>query len=217
MTLEIACYLQKIGVDTRFVSILPDQVLVNNLRFSKFSRAKEELFSDEFPEIMVVRSKGFQKIATRASRNLKNELQPRENIFIIKDDNCANLTLNAVLEPYTRKYGIKILRGDLWNDLDRLDVHKVALPFDLDFEVENLISQMLDGEKITMESSKKYWDGYELIYPLINVPRIWIESWNSSCRLKKTEGYPKEMVEFLSTFIPDVREKMYKAALFLKE
>ncbi|MDP3066726.1 MAG: ATPase [Methanobacteriaceae archaeon] len=226
MTRKIARFLQKIGVDNRFVSILPDQVLVNNVRFSRFSRAKEDLFRESFPEVPVVRSKMFQHLATRASRYLKNELKPRENVFLVKDDSCAGLTLYAVLEPYTRKYGINIFQGESWDDIKGLEVGKVALPFDLDSEVENLLEKMLGGDKISLKSDEKYQDGYELIYPLINVPHSWIHSGgeDSFCKKKISDDsqnisfdLPHEMVEFFSTFIPDVREKMYKSALFLRE
>jgi hypothetical protein len=221
MNKEIARFLQNIGVDSRFVSILDDRIVVNNLRFSRFSRAREDIFHHKFPEILVVRSKIFQRIATRASRNLKDELRPQENVFLIGDGTCPNLTLNTVLEPYTRKYGIKIHKAGSWDELVDLKVDKVALSFDLDYEVEGLLDKMLNGEKISLESDKKYMDGHQRIYPLINIPRDWIRSWTSSedisCTESVSEGIPQEMVEFLSSFIPDVREKMYRSALFLRK
>ena len=132
MNKELARLLQKIGVDSRFVSILDDRIVVNNLRYSRFSRNREKIFYHKFPEITVIRSKMFQRIATRASRNLKAELKPKDRVAVIMDDGCATLTLHAVLEPYTRKYGIKIIKLGSWEELDHLDVDKVALALDMD-------------------------------------------------------------------------------------
>lgn len=221
MNKEIARHLQKIGVDSRFVSILDDRVVVNNLRYSRFSRAREEIFYHKFPEIRVIRSKVFQRISTRASRNLKAVLKPKDNVALIMDKYCVSMTLYAVLEPYTRKYGIKIIKVGSWEELDHLNVDKVALAFDLDYEVEALLEKMLHGEKIRLESGITSGPGYGLIYPLVNIPRDWIRSWTDSeditCTEDESEGMAAEMVQFLSSFIPDVREKMYKSALFLKE
>jgi hypothetical protein len=221
MNKEIARFLQKIGVDSRFVSILDDRIVVNNLRYSRFSRAREGIFCNNFPEITVIRSKVFQRIATRASRNLKTELRPKDRVALIREDNCSSLTLHAILEPYTRKYGIKIIKASSWDELVKKDVNKVALAWDLDYEVEALLEKMLQGDKISLESGRTSVDGYDLIYPLINIPRDWILSWTDSanmpCTENVSEGISTEMVQFLSSFIPDVREKMYKSALFLED
>ena len=85
MNTEVSGFLHKIGVDTRFVSILDGYVFINNLKFSRFSRRKEELFLRKFPYYKVVRSKIFQKICTRASRVLKNAIKPRDKIFLVKE------------------------------------------------------------------------------------------------------------------------------------
>lgn len=221
MNKEIAKLLQKIGVDSRYVSILDDQIVVNNLRYSRFSRAREEIFHHKFPEIRVTRSKVFQRITTRASRYLKDELEPHDKVALIRDNDCASLTMYAVLEPYTRKYGIKIIKARSWKEIDHLDLDKVALSYDLDYEVESLLDKMLHGDNISLESGMKFGPGYGLIYPLVNIPRDWIRSWTNSedvyCTENISEGAAAEMVQFLSSFIPDVREKMYKSALFLKK
>ena len=69
-------------------------------------------------------------------------------------------------------------------------------------------------------SSQTTKEGMKLIYPLINVPRSWIQSWieinGFNCSLKQVDGLPKEMLEFLEGFIPDVREKMMRSAIYLK-
>lgn len=195
--------------------------MVNNLRYSRFSRAREEIFYHKFPEVRVNRSKVFQRIATRASRNLKAELKPRDRVALFRDGDCVSQTLYAVLEPYTRKYGIEIIQFELWGELEQLDVDKVALPFHLDCEVESLLEKMLNGDKISLESDRTSFNDHKLIYPLINIPRDWILSWTGSEGIPCTEdgsgGMAPEMVQFLSSFIPDVREKMYKSAQFLRE
>jgi len=63
---EVVRFLSDIGVDTRFVSVMKDAVLINNLRFSRFSRRREELFKKHYPNIKVVRSKIFQMKIGRA-------------------------------------------------------------------------------------------------------------------------------------------------------
>ncbi|MEN6328888.1 MAG: ATPase [Methanobacteriaceae archaeon] len=221
MNQEVAQFLQDIGADSRFISILDNRIVVNNLRYSRFSRTREEILSHKFPDITVIRSKMFQRIATRASRNLKTQLKPKDRVAMIKDDGCASLTLYAVLEPYTRKYGIKIYKIGSWDELADQGVNKVALSLDLDVEVEGLLEKMLNGEKISLTSLKTSEEGFGLIYPLINIPQDWIRSWTQfediPCTGNVSKGMSAEMVQFLSSFIPDVREKMYRSALFLKE
>ena len=81
---DILRFFKKIGVDTRFVSVVPPNILINNHRFSKFSRTKEELFRKNYPEMKVIRSKIFQKICARSSKVLGETLTPREKILINK-------------------------------------------------------------------------------------------------------------------------------------
>ena len=106
---DVVRFLQQNGVETRFVSILDESVYINNLKLSRFSRKKEELFLENYPNFEVKRSKVFQKICTRASRVLKNALSPHDKILLADADDCVNLTLHAVLEPYTRKYGVELI------------------------------------------------------------------------------------------------------------
>ena len=219
---EVIQFLNKIGIDTRFVSIVDDQIFINNLRFSSFSRVKEELFLENYPQYKVSRSKIFQKICTRASRILKNVLSPRETIFLFHDGTCTSMALYAVLESYTRKYGVEIIfRSSLDDDLGKLDINSVALALTLDDEVRHIISMMLDGEKLQLLSSENDKYGIKIIYPLIKVPMQWIQSWvkseNFHCSIPGYVGIPQEMLEFLELFIPDVREKMYRSGVYLNE
>lgn len=109
---EVIRFLSSIGVDTRFVSILEDAILINNLRFSRFSRKREEVFKKNYPSIKVVRSKIFQMICSRVSRVLSDELEPHQRILVEEGDDPLSYTLYAVLEPYTRKYGVSLVSGE---------------------------------------------------------------------------------------------------------
>lgn len=223
-------FLQKNGVETRFVSIVDDKVYINNLKLSRFSRKKEELFLVKFPNFEVRRSKVFQRICTRASRVLKNALSPHDRILLISRENCVNLTLYAVLEPYTRKYGVELIIPDdgvdekyKEPDLEGRngDIDAVALPLTLDGEVENILVTMLNGKKLNLLSSQSEKNGLKMIYPLLNVPLSWIESWvdieGLNCDFEDKNGLPLDMLEFLEGFIPDVREKMMSSAAYLSE
>lgn len=218
MNKEIVKSLQKIGVDTRFVSIIDKSVLINNLKFSRFSRKKEELFKKSFPEIDVVRSKIFQKICMRASRNLAHCIKPKEKIFLIKNDDPYNYALYVILEPYQRKYGIELIFGDTIDELTDLNVDLMASPITLDDETENILNLMLDGKKIELISSGKKDNNIKTIYPLINVPRSWIQSWRGielDNNPKQNYESSADLLKFLETIIPDVRENLVKSALFV--
>ena len=212
-------FLQKMGVDIRFVSIVDGQIFINNFRLSRFSRAKEEFLLEKYPQYTICRSKIFQKICTRASRVLKDALSPRESILLVHDETCVSLALYAVLESYSRKYGVKIIYNHRTDKLEIKNLNSIVLPLTLDDEVENIISEMLNGEKLRLLSSKTAKSGIKLIYPLINVPRQWIGSWaedeNFECVANDYKGLPCEMLEFMEGFIPDVREKMIKSGVYL--
>lgn len=231
---DVVRFLQKNGVETRFVSIIDEKVYINNLKLSRFSRTKEELFLENFPNYHVKRSKVFQKICTRASRVLKNALNPRDKILMAGTENCINLLMYTVLEPYTRKYGVEliVLQDEIgekglieWENNPHLPdgqlADAIARPLTLDGEVEHILELMLQGDKLDLLSSKTLENGMKMIYPLINVPRSWIESWieidGLSCVFEDHEGLPREMLEFLESFIPDVREKMMRSAVYLTE
>lgn len=227
---EVVRFLQKNGVETRFVSIVGGRVYINNLKLSRFSRKKEELFLGEYPNFEVHRSKIFQKICTRASRVLKNALNPRDKILLFDYGECVNFTLYTVLEPYTRKYGVELIimdqegKMDDWVDSfqfhgEKIGAGNVALPLTLDGEVEHILELMLKGEKLELLSSQTDKGGMKLIYPLINVPTSWIESWieieGLECCFEHEDGLSRAMLVFLEDFIPDVREKMMRSAFYI--
>jgi hypothetical protein len=217
MTRELVKFLQKIGVDTRFVSIIEDKVYINNLKFSRFSRKKEELFKKSFPEVDVIRSKIFQKICMRASRNLAHCIQPKEKIFLVENDDLRNFAIHIILEPYQRKYGIELIFGKSMDEAENLDIDSIALPITLDDEAQNILQLMLDGEKIELLSSNESYKDIKLIYPLINVPKSWIYSWtqNTADNELNQDEYAEDLLKFLESLVPDVRENLLKSALFI--
>jgi hypothetical protein len=218
MNRDMVKFLQKIGVDVRFVSIIENKIYINNLKFSRFSRKKEELFKKSFPEVNVVRSKIFQKICMRASRNIAHCIHPKEKIFLIIDDDPRNSALHTILEPYQRKYGIELILGKNIGESMDLKVDAIAMPLTLDDEAENILKLMLYGKKIELLSSNEVYNDKKLIYPLINVPKTWIYSWAGhevDNKLDQNYGSSEDLLKFLEGLIPDVRENLLKSALFV--
>jgi len=219
---EVSRFLQKIGVDTRFVSIIGTSIHVNNQRFSKFSNNRQETFIRNFPNFSITRSKIFQRICTRASRVLANSLKPKEKILILESDKCSSFILDVILEPYTRKYGIKIVHA---NDLEyaiKSGADSIALPLTLDNEVESILGNILTGEKIEVYSLKNRFgaaDNIKYIYPLLNVPRSWIVSWLEKLeyefKYQSENSVTIDLIKFFESFIPDVRENILKSAFYV--
>ncbi len=123
---EVVTFLNRIGIDTRFVSIVGNHIFVNNQRFSRFSNKRQETFIRKFPDFTISKSNIFQKICTRASRVLANSLKPGDKIFIYDNDECSNFILNVIMEPYTRKYGIKLIYGSFIEDAVELGADSIA-------------------------------------------------------------------------------------------
>ncbi len=219
MKKDVLEFLDNIGVDNRFISLWNNFLFINNLKFSRFSRRKEELFQAKFPEWKIIRSKILQKMCIRASRVLSKSLNPQETIFIKKIGNCVDLALYIILESYTRKYGVNII----WSkeELNRNKIDCVASPLTLDLEVENIINQMIQGKKIEAMSLNIKFNKYKTIYPLINVPNSWIESWthkhNLSCTIPPCDRISNDLINFFEEFIPNVRENMLKSANLVSE
>ncbi len=219
MNRNVLEFLGNIGVDIRFISVWKNFLFINNLKFSRFSRRKEELFQSKFLQWKVIRSKIFQKMCIRASRVLSKSLNPQETIFIKKTGNCDDLTLNVILEPYKRKYGIKIISGDDFKFAYELGANSIASPLSLDMEVDNIINQMFQGKKIRPISRDTKCKDMNIIYPLINIPQSWINSWirknNLSCQIQEIDGISADLIDFFEEFIPQVRENILKSALFV--
>ena len=220
MKKEIINYLSILGVDARYVSLYGGYIFVNNLKFSRFSRKREELFQSKYPECNVVRSKVFQKMCIRASRNLSKTLNPGDKILVKQNGTCMDLILYLILEPYTRKYGIEIIPQDQ-KTKNTFKPDSVASSLTLDQELGKLVNQMFSGEKIKPSMMRTEKNGIKVIYPLINIPDSWICAWAQKiypeCKILPAENKSKDLIEFLENYVPDVRENMLKSAIFANQ
>ena len=153
---DVLKFLKIIGVDSRFVSYTPEKIYINNLRFSKFSRKRQATFNKQYPEIEVVRSSLFQKICSKSSKHLALEIQPNSVVLMPKD----NFIVELIMEPYTRKYGAKLVYD---GDYDLL-----VNPLILNDQVNDIFEGIFNGEGLNFKM-----DSNE-IYTLINVPLEWI-------------------------------------------
>ena len=235
---DLLKFLKQIGVDTRFVSfyqkgtmsddsVIDDSVklYIENLRFSKFSRKRRDLFNKYYPDIEVVMSSLFQKICARSSKTLANSLNPQDTVVIPKIDNEYNELLYIVLEPYSRKYGIEFIEYDENIDLDDFD--SVISPLNLNQEVNHILNDIFEGKGI--EWDKKYdlsdifdldLDGKDIIFPFINVPQEWI---NDFLGIEKeyevdyeNEDIAESFMGFLTEINPQFKENVLAASSFLE-
>lgn len=202
--------LNKIGVDTRFISLYKNNIYINNLKFSKFSRNKEEKFHEEYPEINVIRSKLFQKICIKVSRTVKNQIRPRQTLYIKDNGSLENILLYVVLEPYRRKYGIKIT---FEKETDNIIVSNDCLD---DFTIK-YIDLMISAEQITDKLEQN------TIYPLMHIPHNWIRDWATTNQIQyaETKNYEKtismDIINFLEKHIPNVQESIKQSVNYLDE
>ncbi|WP_455644727.1 ATPase [Methanosphaera sp.] len=200
--------LNKLGVDTRYISLYQNTIYINNLKFSKFSRKREEEFHEEYPEIEVIRLKLFQKICIKVSRTIKNQIHPRDEIYISNDSTPENILLHILLEPYQRKYGITLTDNYSHGKI-------IANPKFLDEFASEYINLMISGRKIT--------DSYEenTIYPLMHVHYEWINDWINSTKLEytqsnyKTDEKVQGILNFLEKHIPNVNESIKQSVTYL--
>ncbi len=200
---DVLKFLKIIGVDTRFISYTPEKIYINNLRFSKFSRKREATFNKQYPEIEVVRSKLFQKICSKSSKHLALEIEPNSRILIPED----NFIIELLMEPYTRKYGVELVYE---GDYD-LKVNSLIL----DDQVNDIFECIFSGEGLNFNKKSNE------IYPLINVPFNWINSFLEMDGQKLIEKENKNELansfsEFLEDVAPQYRENVVKAAEFIE-
>lgn len=201
---DVLKFLKIIGVDTRFISYTPDKIYINNLRFSKFSRTREATFKKQYPDIEVVRNSLFQKICSKSAKNLTLEIKPNSTILMPKD----NFIIELLLEPYTRKYGAKLVyEGDY--DL-------IVNPIILDDEVNDIFSSIFAGEGID------FIDETNEIYPLANVPLEWINSFlkmdgRDTVECVNDDKLAISFSEFLEDVAPQYKENVVSAARFIEK
>ena len=200
---DVLKYLKIIGVDTRYVSFTPDKLYINNLRFSKFSRKRQETFNKQYNEIEVVRNSLFQKICSKAAKSLA-DIKPNSTILLPND----NFMVNVLLEPYTRKYGVKLVNDGEY-DL-------VANPIILDDKVNQIFSTIFKGNAIEFDKNDNE------IYPLINVPLDWINSFlemdgKSKIKNENNDELASSFMEFLEGVAPQYRENVLKASDYIED
>lgn len=201
---DVLKFLKIIGVDTRFVSYTPKKLYINNLRFSKFSRTREATFNKQYPEIEVVRSKLFQKICAKSSKHLALEIEPNSKILIPED----NFIIDVLMEPYTRKYGVELVYGG--------DYDLAVNPLVLDDEVNNIFSSIFAGDGIGFR------DKTGEIYPLLNVPLDWINSFlemdgQDTIESENTDELAISFSQFLEDVAPQYKENVISASEYIGE
>lgn len=202
--------LNKLGVDTRFITLYKNKIYINNLKFSKFSRKKEEDFKEEFPQMEVIRSKLFQKICIKVSRTVKNQIKPITKLYIEDNNSLENILLYLVLEPYKRKYGVKILNK---KTEDTVTVSNYCLD---DFCL-SYVDLMTNGHKIENKLDEN------TIYPLKHVKYEWIYDWMQNSQISylssKTikQNTNIQIINFLEEHIPNVGESIIQSVTYLEE
>ena len=201
---DVLKYLKIIGVDSRFISYTPEKIYINNLRFSKFSRKREDTFKRQYPKIEVVRNKLFQKICAKSSKHLALQIKPNSRILMPKD----NFIIELIMEPYTRKYGVKLIYEG--------DYDFAVNPLVLDDQVNNIFEGIFKGEGLNYSR-----DDNE-IYPLANVSLDWINSFlemdgRKLVESENTDELANSFSEFLEDVAPQYRDNVVGAAEFIDE
>lgn len=242
-------FLKQIGVDTRFISfyqknnILDDSAIdddvklyIENLRFSKFSKKRTNLFHKYYPNIDVLRSSLFQKICSRASKTLANSLNPQSTVLIPKIDNKDNdkydnkynELLYIVLEPYSRKYAINFIEFNENISVDDFD--SVISPLNLNQEVSHILNDIFNGNGIEWDKKfnlSKFYNfdnldinGKDIVFPFINVPEEWINDF-LGVKTEYEVDYnniiiAESFMGFLAEINPQFKENILLASSFLE-
>ena len=132
------------------------------------------------------------------------EIQPNSVVLMPKD----NFIVELIMEPYTRKYGAKLVYD---GDYDLL-----VNPLILNDQVNDIFEGLFNGEGLNFKM-----DSNE-IYPLINVPLEWINSFLEMDGQKLIENKNKNELatsfsEFLEDVTPQYKENVVKAAEFIEK
>ena len=201
---DILRFLKDIGVDTRYVSIWENKIYINNLRFSKFSKRRQNNFELKFKSQKVIRSSLFQEIATNASRELSKTIKPKMKILIKKD---VNPLINILLEPYTRKYGVKLVL----DENEEYDV--IASKLTLDMKIHLICNNIFKGKGINYPVFDKNY-----IYPLIKVTNKQINDFLGGKILEeKYNDISGEFIEFLDETVTQYKFNILKSVEYLEE
>lgn len=208
---DVLKFLKIIGVDSRFVSYTPSKLYINNLRFSKFSRKREKTFYHQYPQIEVARSSLFQKICSKSSKILAN-IKPNSKILISDEDTSLNKLVEIILEPYTRKYGVKLVYSG--------DYDYFVNPLIQDDEVNEIFASLFKGEGINFNKKDNE------LYPLRNIEKKWINDFleNEGVETLKNKNEKDEYVqlansfmEFLADVAPQFRDNVLRASDYIEE
>ena len=119
-----------------------------------------------------------------------------------------NDLIEIILEPYTRKYGVKLVYGGSY-DL-------IVNPIILDSKVNSIFSDIFKGNGLTFSNKTNE------IYPLINVPLNWINSFleMDGKKIIETKDYDDlstSFMEFLEDVAPQYRENVLKAYEYIEK
>ena len=201
---DVLKYMKVIGIDTRFISYTPEKIYINNLRFSRFSRKREETFKRQYPGIEVLRNKLFQKICAKSSKHLALDIEPGSRILMPENNYMAEL----IMEPYTRKYGVKLVYEGQYD-------YKVN-PMTLDDQVNNVFEGIFKGQGLNFTKKD------DEIYPLVNVSLEWINSFlkmdgQKPIERENTDELAMSFSEFLDDVAPQYRDNVVSAAEFVSE
>lgn len=200
---DVLKFLKIIGVDTRFISYTPEKIYINSIRFSKFSRTREATFNKQYPEIEVVRNTLFQRICSKSAKALTLQIKPNSTIMMPRDNYICEL----LLEPYTRKYGVKLVyEGDC--DL-------AVNPLILDDKVNTIFEGIFKGEGLNLIHCENE------IYPLANVSLDWINSFlemdgQDLIECENKDDLANSFSEFLEDVAPQFRENVVSASEFIE-
>lgn len=178
---DVLKFLKIIGVDTRFVSYTAEKIYINNLRFSKFSRKRQSTFNKEYPGIEVVRNSLFQKICSKSSKVLADEIKPNSTILIPENNRIDNQIITSTINQFY-----------------------------------TIFSDIFKGNGLTFSNKTNE------IYPLINVPLNWINSFleMDGKKIIETKDYDDlstSFMEFLEDVAPQYRENVLKAYEYIEK
>ena len=135
---------------------------------------------------------------------LADEIKPNSTILIPENNDLIEI----ILEPYTRKYGVKLVYGGSY-DL-------IVNPIILDSKVNSIFSDIFEGNGLTFSNKTNE------IYPLINVPLNWINSFleMDGKKIIETKDYDDlstSFMEFLEDVAPQYRENVLKAYEYIEK
>lgn len=203
---DVLRLLKELSIDTRYISYTSNIIYINNLRFSKFSRRREEVFNKHYPNIKVLRSSLFQKICSHSSKVLSKTISPQDRLLLPQTTGSIENLIKIVLEPYTRKYGVKLLE----KKTGKYD--KIVSPLTLNKEVILILDDIFSGNKINFNNLKE-----DTIYPFINVSEEWIYSFLNIDPIIYEESSSIKFMEFLEDIVPQYMENIVHSTLFLKD